>query len=103
MQIDAYVDLRMIEPIDDANPRRALRTRHALRRLATGVASPFQRLQQPVLERRVGLLEEAGDDARHRLRTGEAVAVRGIVGPHRMAGPLAAAWTGMRNDVALAV
>src|SRR5258708_31563113 len=93
----------MIELIDDAYPRRALRTRHALRRLAAGVAPAFQRLQQAVFERRIGVLEEAGDDARHRLRTGEAVAVRGIVGAHRVAGPLAASRAGVRNDVVLAV
>ena len=93
----------MIELIDDAYPRRALRTRHAFRRLAAGVAPAFQRLQQAVFERRIGVLEEAGDDASHCLRTGEAVAIGGVVGAYRVAGPLAASRAGMRHDVVLAV
>src|SRR3981081_1483650 len=45
-QMRAQVGFRMIELIGDAYPRRALRTRHACRRLAAGVAPAFQRLQQ---------------------------------------------------------
>src|SRR6185436_12794066 len=88
---------------DDADPRRTLRTRHAVRRLPTGVAAAFQGKQQAVFERRLGLLQEAGDDARDHLRTGKAVAVGGIVRPHRVTRPLAASRAGMGNDVVLAV
>src|SRR5688500_11568624 len=38
VHIDAQVDLRMVEPVDDAQPRRALGPVHAVRALSAGVA-----------------------------------------------------------------
>ena len=75
----------------------------AIRLLAAGVAAAFEGEQQAVFERRVGLLQESGDDARDHLRTGEPVAVGRIVRAHRVARPLAASRAGMGNDVVLAV
>jgi hypothetical protein len=45
MQVDTHVDLRIIETIDDTNPRGALRTMLAVGCLAARIATAFERLE----------------------------------------------------------
>ena len=68
MQVDADVDLRHVPRADHAYPSGTLGAPDAVRRLAAGVASAFDRAQQAVFERLGLRFQKTADDARDHVR-----------------------------------
>jgi len=99
VQIDAHVYFRMIE----LNPRRvSTPSAPDAARLSTPGRrrrARFQRLQQAVSQRRIGCFRKPETMPATVCGPARPFAVGGIVGAHRVAGPLAASRAGVRNDV----
>src|SRR5262249_20718916 len=103
VKIDAQVDFGRIPAVDDAYPGGALRAVASVRHLTARITTAFQGPQQSLFERRLGLLEKTADDALDGLRTGQAVAVGGVVRTYGVAGPFPDTGAGVRHDIGLAV